>query len=205
MHPNQAFRFKGDEQVRRALLETMLDEIGFGMVFMQTPDGPRVAHVPLVSTGDGAVQFHLARGNAMAKYLDGATVLAVINGPDGYVSPRWLDDPQTVPTWNYVTLELEGRVRRLGSEATVALLEDLTTRHEERIVEGEPWTIDKLTPERLRGLLAGIAGFELEVQAWRETLKLSQNKAAPDRARLAAALDAEGSPAIAAMMRSLAP
>lgn len=205
MHPNQSFRFAGDEGARRELLETMLDEIGFGMVFAQTPDGPRVAHVPLISTGDGAVQFHLARGNALAKYLDGTTVLAVINGPDGYISPRWLGDPQAVPTWNYVTLELEGRVRRLDSEATVALLEDLSTRHEARIEEGEPWTLDKLTPERLRGLLAGIVGFELEVQVWRETLKLSQNKDAADRTRLADALEAEGSPAIAAMMRSLAP
>lgn len=204
MHPNQAFRFKGDEQVRRALLETMLDEIGFGMVFMQTPDGPRVAHVPLVSTGDGAVQFHLARGNAMAKYLDGATVLAVINGPDGYVSPRWADDPQTVPTWNYVTLELEGRVRRLGSEALTAILEDLTTRHEGRIAGGEAWTLDKLTPERLRGLLAGIVGFELEVQVWRETLKLSQNKDDALRARLADALEGAGNSGIATMMRTLA-
>lgn len=205
MHPSQSFRFSGTEAERRELLETMLDEIGFGMIFAQTPDGPRVAHTPLISTGDGAVQFHLSRGNAMAKYLDGMTVLAVINGPDGYVSPRWYADPQEVPTWNYVTLELEGRVRRLGSEALTALLEDLSTRHEDRIEEGEPWTLDKLPPDKLRAMLAGIVGFELEVQVWRETLKLSQNKPADERARLADGLESEGSPAIASIMRSLAP
>lgn len=205
MHPTPAFRFSGTEGERRALLETMLDEIGFGMVFAQTPDGPRVAHVPLMSTGDGAVQFHLSRGNAMAKYLDGMTVLAVVNGPDGYVSPRWYGDDGQVPTWNYVALELEGRVRRLGSEGLVAMLEDLSTRHEERIEEGEPWTLDQLPPEKLRAMLAGIVGFELEVQVWRETLKLSQNKPADERARLADGLESEGSPAIAAMMRTLAP
>ncbi len=204
MHPNQSFRFVGDPDVRRALLETMLDEVGFGMVFAQTPDGPRVAHVPLISTGDGAVQFHLSRGNALAKHIDGMTVLAVINGPDGYVSPRWYDDPQQVPTWNYVTLELEGRVRRVGSEALTAMLEDLSTRHEGRIAEGEAWTLDKLPEDKLRAMLAGIVGFELEVQVWRETLKLSQNKDAAVRTRLADALEAEGSPAIAAMMRNLA-
>lgn len=205
MHPSQSFRFSGTEGERRELLETMLDEIGFGMIFAQTPDGPRVAHTPLLSTGDGAVQFHLSRGNAMAKYLDGMTVLAVINGPDGYVSPRWYDDPQQVPTWNYVALELEGRVRRLGSEALTALLEDLSTRHEARIEEGEPWTLDKLPPDKLRAMLAGIVGFELEVQVWRETLKLGQNKPADERARLADGLESEGSPAIASIMRSLAP
>lgn len=66
MHPNPQFRHPD-----RALLETLIEEIGFGMVFAATPDGPRVAHTPLVSTGDGALQFHIARGNGLAKHLDG--------------------------------------------------------------------------------------------------------------------------------------
>ncbi|MDE2412081.1 MAG: FMN-binding negative transcriptional regulator [Sphingomonadales bacterium] len=200
MHPNAAFRHSG-----RALLETMLEEIGFGMIFATTPDGPRVAHVPLLWTGDGAVQFHLARGNALTKHLDGATALAVVNGPDGYVSPRWYSDEEQVPTWNYVALELEGRVRRMDQEGLLGLVTALSDKHEARIAEGKPWTVDKLSPARLRGLLAGIVGFEMEVQAWRETLKLSQNKDAADRARLADGLEAEGSPAIAQLMRSLTP
>lgn len=200
MHPNAAFRHSG-----RALLETMLEEIGFGMIFATTPDGPRVAHVPLLWTGDGAVQFHLARGNALTKHLDGATALAVVNGPDGYVSPRWYSDEEQVPTWNYVALELEGRVRRMDQEGLLGLVTALSDKHEVRIAEGKAWTMDKLSPARLRGLLAGIVGFEMEVQAWRETLKLSQNKDAADRARLADGLEVEGSPAIAQLMRSLTP
>ena len=99
MHPNPAFRHDD-----RALFERLIREIGFGMVFAATPDGPRVAHVPLVSDGNGTVQFHLARGNALARHLDGMVALAVVNGPDAYVSPRWYGhDPNQVPTWNYVT------------------------------------------------------------------------------------------------------
>jgi transcriptional regulator len=199
MHPNAAFRHDD-----RALLEALIDEIGFAMIFATTPDGPRVAHVALHSTGDGAVQFHLARGNALAKYLDGMTALAVVNGPEGYVSPRWSGSAGQVPTWNYVTLELEGRVRRLDSEGLLALLEDLSTLNEERIAEGTPWTMDKVPPERMRGLLAGIVGFELEVQAWRPTFKLSQDKSAEEREGLIAGLEAQGSVAIAQLMRSLA-
>ena len=52
MHPNPLFR--SDD---RALLEALIDEIGFAMVFMTTPDGPRVAHTPLVSTGTGQVRL----------------------------------------------------------------------------------------------------------------------------------------------------
>lgn len=200
MHPNAAFRHQD-----RDLLELLIEQIGFGMVFAQTPDGPRVAHVPLLSTKDGALQFHLARGNALTKHLDGNTALVVINGPDGYVSPRWYADPAQVPTWNYVALELEGRVRRVDSDATLAMITELSDQHEARVAEGQPWTMDKLPPEKLRGMLAAIVGFEIEVQAWRETLKLSQNKDAAERARVAAGLESEGSAAIAQLMRTLAP
>ena len=184
-------------------MEALIDEIGFGMVFAATPDGPRVAHVPLLTTGDGAVQFHLARGNALVRHLDGLTVLAVVNGPDGYVSPRWYEDAAQVPTWNYVAVELEGRVRRMDSDGLVAMLETLTAKHEARLAQGTPWTMAKLPQAKLAGLMAGIVGFEIEVLGWRPTFKLSQNKPADERARVAAGLEAEGSAGIAALMRSL--
>jgi transcriptional regulator len=200
MHPSSAFR--GPD---RALLETMIEEIGFGMVFAATPDGPRVAHVPLLWTGDGAVQFHLSRGNAMTKHLNGMTVLAVVNGPDGYVSPRWYADPEQVPTWNYVAVELEGRVRRMDAEGLLGQITALSDKHEARIAAGKPWTMDKLPEAKSRALQAGIVGFELEIQAWRETIKLSQNKPADERARVADGLESEGAAGIAALMRTLAP
>lgn len=205
MHPNAAFRH-GD----RALLETLLEEVGFGMVFAQTPDGPRVAHVPLLYTGakepGGTVQFHLARGNALTRHLDGATVLALVNGPDGYVSPRWYPGggAESVPTWNYVALEIEGRVRRMDEAGLIGQITALSAKNEARIAEGQPWTMAKLSEARASGLIKSIAGFEIEIQVWRETLKLSQNKPAADRAALADALEAEGAMAVAHMMRNLA-
>lgn len=197
MHPNALFRSED-----RALFETLIDEIGFGMVFMTTPDGPRVAHTPLLSTGDGAVQFHIARGNALTRYLDGGTALVTINGPDAYVSPRWYADRGTVPTWNYVSLELEGRVRRMGSEGLEGLLHALILRHEGR-VGGEQWKAGETPPDMWRKLLGAIVGFELEVLAWRPTFKLSQNKSAAERAAIADGLEQHGSPALAHLMRTL--
>ena len=205
MHPNAAFRPDPATGGDRALLESLIAEIGFGMVFAATPDGPRVAHVPMLLAAGGVVQFHLARGNALTRHLNGMTALAVINGPDGYVSPRWYRDPAQVPTWNYVSLELEGRVRRLDADGLLAQLAALSARQEARIAGGEPWTMDKLPPDKLRQLLAGIVGFELEVLAWRPTFKLSQNKPIDERARVADGLEGEGMPAIAQLMRTLAP
>ncbi|MBV1918687.1 MAG: FMN-binding negative transcriptional regulator [Sphingomonadaceae bacterium] len=70
MHPNTAFHSQD-----RALMETLIAEVGFGMIFAQTPDGPRAAHTPLVLTGNGAVQFHLARGNALCRQIAGSVGL----------------------------------------------------------------------------------------------------------------------------------
>src|SRR5690349_6686974 len=198
MHPNPLFRSED-----RPLLEALIDEIGFGMVFMTTPDGPRVAHTPLLSAGDGAVQFHLSRGNALTRWIDGGTALVTVNGPDGYISPRWYADRATVPTWDYLALELEGRVRRMDSDGLEGLLHALIRRHEGRL-EGAPWTAEETPPEMWRKLLGGIVGFELEVLAWRPTLKLSQNKSADERAAIAAGLEQAGSPALAQLVRTLA-
>ena len=197
MHPNSAFRAED-----RAVHEALLDQIGFGMVFAQIPDGPRVAHTPLILSGAGRVRFHLARGNALAKHLDGASALLLVNGPDGYVSPRWYIDPDQVPTWNYVALELEGPVRRIAESELLALLEALSARHEARVSEGVAWTMDKLSQPMLRRLLAGIVGFELEIQAWRPTYKLSQNKSPEEHARVVAGLETAGQPKLAALMRA---
>jgi transcriptional regulator len=199
MHPNPAFRTED-----RALLEALVGEVGFGMIFAATPDGPRVAHTPLVSTGDGALQFHLARGNALTGHLAGTDALAVVNGPDAYVSPRWYGEPGQVPTWNYVAVEMEGPVRRMDEEGLAALLEAIGAREEARISGGEPWTPAQVPQTSWDKLIRGIVGFEMEVRDWRSTFKLSQNKPAGERLRVAGALDAQGSAGVAALMRRFA-
>ncbi|TAD72954.1 MAG: FMN-binding negative transcriptional regulator [Sphingomonadales bacterium] len=198
MHPNPLYRTDD-----RALCESLIAEIGFGMVFAATPDGPRVAHTPLISTGDGAVQFHLARGNALARHLDGNTGLIAVNGPDAYVSPRWYANRDTVPTWDYIALELEGRVRRMDDEGLEAFLHAAILQHEERL-DGAPWRAEESSEKVWSGLFRGIIGFELEVLAWRPTLKLSQNKSAEERAAIATGLETAGHAALAHLIRTLA-
>lgn len=195
MHPNPAFR--SDD---RALYAALIEETGFGMVFLTTPDGPRVAHVPLLLTDAGTLRFHLALGNALTRHLDGARALAVVNGPDGYISARWYSVPDQVPTWNYLALEMEGPVRRMDRDGLHALLEDVSAHHEARVSEGTPWTMDKMARIKRDRMMDMIVGFELTVEAWRPTLKLSQNKPAEERNRVIEGLKSEGKLALAALM-----
>lgn len=195
MHPNALFRTDD-----RALLESLIEEIGFGMVFAETPEGPRVAHVPVVLSGE-TLRFHLARGNALTPHVAGRTALAVINGADAYVSPRWYSDRGQVPTWNYLALELEGPVRQLDYAGLHQLLVAIGKREEAKIAAGEPWRAEEVPQKLWDGLARGIVGFEIDVRAWRPTLKLSQNKPPEERLRVADALEAHGSAATASLMR----
>src|SRR5579875_1105321 len=197
MHPNAAFRWED-----RAAMRALVAEIGFGALFAATPDGPRVAHLPVIWEGEERLLFHLARGNALARHLAGATALFTVLGPDGYVSPDWYGlDPDQVPTWNYVVVELEGRVEALSEPALVAQIDTLAATQEARLAPKAPWSRDKMDASKFAAMLRGISGFALTVQAWRGTAKLNQNKPVAARRAAADALAAHGRPAIAQWMR----
>jgi len=197
MHPSAAFRWE-----ERSEMRAYVAEIGFGALFAATPDGPRVAHVPAIFLGEDSIGLHVARGNGIARHLDGAEALFTVHGPDAYISPDWYGlGADQVPTWNYLAVELQGQARRMDRDALVDLLDRLSADHEARLAPKPAWTRDKMAPGLFDRILAGIIGFTLDVTAWRGTRKLGQNK--PESARLAAAdaADAAGCRAIAHLMR----
>jgi len=197
MHPNTVFHWK-DQDAMRALV----GGLGFGSLFAATPDGLRSAQVPVVWLDESTLGLHLARGNALTRHLDGMSAIFVAQGPDGYVSPDWYGlGPDQVPTWNYVAVELEGVVRKMEHDALVAQVDQLTATQEARL-DKAPWTRGKMDPHLFDKMTNAITGFRLEVQAWRGTLKLGQNKS--DEARLAAAegVEASGRRGIAHWMKN---
>jgi len=199
MHPDPNFRPKQDD-----LPAMFVREIAFAGIFAGTPDGPRVAHAPVVLSDDAAtLQFHLSRGNGLTKHLDGTTAVAVVQGPDAYVSASWYQAADQVPTWNYVAIEMEGRVRKLDDAELVAQLDTLSAEHEARVGATPPWTRDKMNPVLFGKMTGAITGFELRISAWRPTLKLSQNKAPDERERVAAGIEASGHGALAHLMRQI--
>ncbi len=198
MHPNPKFRWE-DRDAMRAFAR----EIGFGMLFAATPDGPRVAHVPFVFLDDDRIGFHVARGNGIARGLDGAEALFVVNGPDAYISPDWYGIDDQVPTWNYLTLEMQGMVTKMDRETLIAQADALSLQQEIRLAPKPVWTRDKMADGLFDKMLGGIFGFEMRVTSWRGTAKLGQNKSADVRARVADTLEARGQRAIALLMRDL--
>lgn len=200
MHPNSAFRWEDRDAMR-----TFVREVGFGQLFASTPDGPRVAHLPVIWMGEGHIRFHIARGNGLTRHLDGLNGLFVINGPDAYNSPDWYGIDNQVPTWNYVAVELEGILRKLSDDELIEQLDCLSIEQESRLAPKPVWTHDKMEAGYFDTLTKAIVGFEMRVSAWRGMLKLGQNK--EDTVRLATAdmLEQQGRHAMAHWMRNPPP
>ncbi len=200
MHPASAFH-----QSDKTALAALVAARGLAMVVGVDEGRPRVAHAPVLFA-DGLLRFHLSAMNPLALALQpGGRALAVVSGADAYVSPDWYAAADQVPTWNYVSVEMEGSLRPLDAAETTDLLDHLSAAFEARLAPKPPWTRAKMTPARFEALLSAIRGFEMTVERFEGVLKLSQNKPA-EVARVAAALaerpDA-GSREIAALMGRL--
>ncbi|HUD90536.1 FMN-binding negative transcriptional regulator [Sphingobium sp.] len=196
MHPDPKFRWQ-DRDTLRAFVAAQR----FGMLFVQTPGRPMVAHVPVVWLDETRIGFHLSRGNRLAPHVDGARALFVVNGPHGYVSPDWYGLEDQVPTWNYVAAELEGDVRALPSEALPGLIDAISLDSEARLAPKPVWTRNKMTPGLFDRMTGAIIGYQMTVSDWRGTCKLGQNKVPAARAAAADGMAAAGDEAIAALMR----
>jgi transcriptional regulator len=196
MHPNSKFQL-----VEREAMAAIVREIGFGTVVVQTEGGLRAVHVPFLVDGD-RVRFHVSRRNDVYDALsEGCEALLLVEGPHAYISPDWYGLEDRVPTWNYVAVEIIGPVVPLDPAGLAALVDALSDAHEARLLPKPAWSKDKMSAGRYEGLLKAIAGFELRATQWRGTAKVDQDKPAEVRERLAAALEAEGDPAMAAVMR----
>ena len=181
-------------------LWAMVGDIGAAhVVTHHGADGFASTMVPLLpvlrSDGTRALLGHLSRANGHWRLIGSAGVdaLAIFSGPDGYISPGdyvgKAVDPRVVPTWNYVLVQVRGRLRIHDDPEWVdALIRGLTDRHEQD--RPEPWSVDDAPPDYIASRVRAIVGLELEVTSLAGTSKLSQNKPDEDRASVAAALGA---------------
>lgn len=184
MHPASAFQERDPET-----LISRTREKGFAVVVGVAGGRPLVAHAPVLLDGAERLRFHLSAANPLSSALSVSRLaLVVVSGDDAYVSPDWYAQPDQVPTWNYVSVEIEGPVRVLGRAEAVALLDDLTERFEAGLAPKPAWTRAKMDPARFEAMIPAIVAFEMTVERLTGISKLSQNKPGDEVGRLAAHL-----------------
>lgn len=166
---------------------------------------PVASLIPIIWDRDtgahGRLLGHLALANPQWQSVPaGATALAIVHGPQAYVSPSWYPSKarhgRVVPTWNYVTVHFTGP---LTVHRDPEWIRDVVTRLTRRHEAGRPapWAVTDAPPDYINGQLRGIVGVELTIATVEAKHKLSQNRSAGDRASVAEALRAEDTPGAA--------
>jgi transcriptional regulator len=160
----------------RESLHGLIRVYPFATVVTQSVMGLAANHLPLELVGD-QLHGHVARGNELAR-LDGAEVLLVFQGPDGYISPNWYpskhETGREVPTWNYALVHVHGRLRVIDDTVWMRqLLERLTARHEG--TQPVPWTLEQAPADHIEKMLRVVVGLEVAIDHIEGKFKLSQN------------------------------
>ena len=157
-----------------------------------TDEGLLATFLPLIHEPPGAspeagehgrLLGHVARNNRQwtVPPLDEALVIA--RGPEAYISPAWYptkrEHGRVVPTWNYITAHIHGRLVVHDDPAWVERnVRALVARHESR--RAKPWSVDDAPPEFISGQLRAIVGIEVVISRIEAKLKLSQNRSKAD-------------------------
>jgi transcriptional regulator len=156
----------------------------------------------------GRLLGHIAIANNQWKTaLPGAEALAIVRGPQAYISPAWYESKarhgRVVPTWNYEAVHLTGTVAfHQDAEWLRAFVTRLTVLHEGG--REHPWAVTDAPPEYIDGQLRAIVGVELTITSIEAKQKLSQNRSELDREGVVTGLRSEPGPGPAAIADEMA-
>jgi transcriptional regulator len=178
---------------RIEVLHGLIEAHPLGALVRLGDDGLAADHLPfeLVAASDdaprGVLRAHVARANPLWRQ-DGAPVLAIFQGPSGYVSPELYDakavDGRVIPTWNYAVVHAHGRLRSVDdADWLLAHMRRMTQRQERR--HGHGWAVDDAPRDYLDKLVRATVGIEIAIARLDGKWKASQNHGQAERARIA--------------------
>ncbi|MDQ1173987.1 transcriptional regulator [Microbacterium testaceum] len=174
----------------------------------QTDDGLVASHYAVMlddTRDDLTIVGHVGKPDDAILGLGERELLVVVQGPHGYITPRWYGDVPAVPTWNFVSAHLSGIPELLSPDENLRVLERLVDRFEG---DGDDarglyrLPNDEAFIERLE---RGTVGFRLTPTRVTAKRKLSQNKTAEVVETIIAGLADEGperAPLVAEMRRA---
>lgn len=177
-----------------------------------TPQGLVATFLPVLyepATGErGSIIGHVARGNDQWRGPDLAEALVILHGLNAYVSPSWYpskaDHGRVVPTWDYLTAHVYGRLVVHDDAWWVeSLVRRLTATHEAG--RPRPWSVDDAPATFTAAQLKAIVGVEVIINRVQVKAKWSQNRPGSDIDGVIQGLEASGQSDAAAAVREFRP
>ena len=164
----------------------------FPMLVTGTGGNLMASHLPvLVSEKQDRIvlDMHMAKNNPQWKEFFDDEVLVAFHGPHAYVSPRWYEEKERVPTWNYAAVHAYGFPRVVPDK-------EAKRASQRRLVElmDPQWlpSFDGLGDKYVDMMLEGIVNFEIAVTRLETRWKLSQNRSRREMELIAGQLEKSG-------------
>ena len=175
----------------RAELMEFMRSNSFALLVTGTGGTLHASHLPVQIRADKNIvlDMHMAKNNPQWQEFFDDQVMVVFSGPHAYVSPRWYEGQERVPTWNYAAVHAYGVAK---------LIDERKRKHQnqrELVRTLDPqWLpkFDALRPEYVDKMLDGIVNFEIEVTRLETRWKLSQNRSRREQELIARQLEKSG-------------
>jgi len=147
------------------------------------------SHLPVIVEERGGrivLHTHMARANPQWESFFDDDAMVVFFGAHAYVSPRWYEQKERVPTWNYAAVHAYGRPEvKTGRAAKHASQRALVALHDPQWLA----EFDALRREYVAAMLDAIVSFEIAVTRLEVRWKLSQNRGRREQQRIVAELE----------------
>jgi transcriptional regulator len=160
----------------RAELVAFMRANSFAVLVTGTGGNLLASHLPvrlLELENEMVLDLHMAKNNPQWKEFFDDEVMVVFAGPHAYVSPRWYEEQERVPTWNYAAVHAYG---------VPVLVSEKSKKYESQrrlVADMDPqWLpkFDALSQKYIDMMLDGIVNFEIPVSRLETRWKLSQNR-----------------------------
>lgn len=161
---------------------------------------PFATPIPFVVESAQRLTGHIAKANPQwTSFEQNTEVLIIFQGHHSFISPTWYEKHPSVPTWNYMTVQVYGKLRVVEEpEAVKELLQALVLQYEQE------WKMEELPETYLHGMMQGIVAFEIQITRLEGKFKLSQNRSQADQKRVVEALAASPNPSDRAIAEQMA-
>ncbi|MCW2164678.1 negative transcriptional regulator, PaiB family [Microbacterium hydrothermale] len=200
MRQNPSFAMTDVDEIRR-----LIDLNPWVTLVSDTDDGLVASHYAVMlddTRDDLTIVGHVGKPDDATLGLGERELLVVVQGPHGYITPRWYGDVPAVPTWNFVSAHLSGIPELLTPEENLRVLERLVDRFEGHDDDARGlYTLpnDTAFVERLE---RGTVGFRLTPTRVTAKRKLSQNRSADVVETIIDGLSSHNAPLAAEMRRA---
>ena len=169
MYIPKHFQLKDEEKIY-----DFIEKYSFATLFSQHNGEPYATHLPLtLNKGESALYGHFARPNEQWKDIEYQQVLAVFQGPHCYISPSWYETTMAVPTWNYLSIHLYGKMEIVEDQKVIFdSLNDMVKKYES---PDSPYNLNDVDSRFIEGMSKGIVVFKIKITKMEAKAKLSQN------------------------------